>query len=156
MANEENGKEKQVELESINIEAWADWTGPRVNRDIRTGDKKTKFSVGLPIPATDAEAEELYGVPLARLIEKGTKQHSYDKDTDLANLIAGWLKAGDEMGDHADDVKTAVEADFKAPDKERKGESAQEKAARKELESLKKSSGLSYAEMVAKIKAAGM
>lgn len=153
---EENGKEKAVELESINIEAWSDWAGERVQREIRTGDKKTKFSVGLPLPTNDAQAQELYGCSLATLIRKGTKQHSYDKDGDLANTIAGWLKAGDTMTNHADDVALAVEIDFKAPDKERKGESPEEKAARKELESIKKSSKLTYAEMLAKIKAAGL
>ena len=149
-------EEKATELASINCDAWADWTGPRVNRDIRTGDKKTKFSVGLPIPTTDEEAQDLYGVPLARLIEKGVKQHSYDKDTDLSNTIAGWLKAGDDMTTKADDVALACEEDFKAPDKERKGESATEKAERKELAKIKKESGLSYAQILAKLKESGM
>lgn len=144
---EENGEKKGKELESIFVGAWSDWSGGRASRDVRTGDEKSKFTVGLPIPKTDEESQDLYGVDLAFLIEKGVKQHSYDSDTNLGNKISDWLKVGADMKDKAGDVAGILETDMIYSPKEKKaGEASKLKAAKAEL-------NMSLDEMVAFVKA---
>lgn len=119
-----NGEKKVKELASIHVEAWGDWAGERFARDIRTGDGKTKFTVGLPVPKTDEEADSLYGIPLAFLIRKGVKQHSYDSDSNLANKIADALKAGQATSDMPAMVADTLENDMIFTEKEKKASEA--------------------------------
>lgn len=142
-----NTEKKAKELESIHVEAWSDWQGERFARDIRTGDGKTKFTVGLPIPATDGESENLYGVKLAFLIRKGVKQHSYDSDSNLANKIAEGLKAGTPTSEMPAMVGETLENDMIFTEKEKK---ASEQSA---LKQAKTELNMSLTEMIEFIKA---
>ena len=140
MAEEE--KEKAVELKSVFVEIYPDWPGDREIRDFRFGDKLHKFSVGLPVPKTDQEAQDIYGADLAYLIKKGVKQHSYDNDTNLGNKFAEALKAGTDPSTLAPMVADTLEVDLIYTEKERKtGEATQLKAAKAEL-------GMSLSEMI--------
>lgn len=138
-----NGKDKAVELKSIFCEIYSDWTGDRVGRDFRFGDKVHKFSVGLPIPKTDDEAQALYGTDLAYFIKKGVLQHSYDCDTNLGNKFVEAIKAGVAVDTLPPVVAETLEEDLIYVEKERKaGEASQLKAAKAEL-------GMSLTEMIA-------
>jgi len=141
--NGTNGKEKAVELKSIYCEIYPDWQGDRVGRDFRYGDKVHKFSVGLPIPKTDEEAQDLYGVGLGYFIKKGVLQHSYDSDTNLGNKFEAAVKAGTAADTMPSIVSDTLEVDLIYTEKERKtGEASQLKAAKAEL-------GMSLSEMIA-------
>jgi hypothetical protein len=145
----ENGKgeAKAKELNSIFVEIFPDFDGSRVARDIRYGDGENKFTVSLPVPRTDEEAGEFYSTTLAALIEKGVKQHSYDRDT----LLGAFLKAELEKGTEADALAEQIAEKFEdelSTEPERKAPSG-EKAA---LKQAKAELGMSVAEMVAFIK----
>lgn len=97
----ENGKEgkvEKVELLGIALEIFPKWTGKRTSRDVKIGDGEHKFSVGLPVPSNDEEAKRLYDTTLADIIERGVKQLSYGKDTEVTKKIKADLKAGVNFG----------------------------------------------------------
>ena len=82
-----NEEAKKVELVGINLNIFSNWNGPRVTRDVKIGDGLHKFVTGLPVPRSNEEAQDLYKVKLEELIEKGVKQLSYDRDTNLGKEI---------------------------------------------------------------------
>jgi len=138
-----NGKEKAVELKSIFCEIYPDWQGDRVGRDFRFGDKVHKFSVGLPIPKTDEEAQDLYGTNLAYFVKKGVLQHSYDSDSNLGHKFVEALRAGTAADAMPAVVSETLEVDLIYIERERKtGEASELKAAKAEL-------GMSLSEMIA-------
>ena len=141
--NGTNGKEKAVELKSIYVEVWPDWKGPRVQREFRCGDGEHKFTTGLPCPQTDEEAQAIYGVNVEYATNKGWLQHSYDKDTNLGNILKAEVKKGTDMNSLPAMVAETIEKDFIWTETERKtGEASQLKAAKAEL-------GMSLSEMIA-------
>lgn len=93
-------KEKVVkkELIGIKLDIFPEFTGARVSRDVKIGDGTHKFTVGIPIPKNDEEAKSLYGMTIAKLIEKGAKQLSYDRDTDIGNMVKEAIKNNVDFG----------------------------------------------------------
>ncbi|RPI49718.1 MAG: hypothetical protein EHM49_09515, partial [Deltaproteobacteria bacterium] len=83
---EENGK-KARELISISVVPYPDWNGKTTSTDKRFGDGEHKFCVTLPVPQTDEESQELYGVDLVDIIEDGVIQGFYGA-RDVDNIIS--------------------------------------------------------------------
>ena len=119
---EELKKEKKPDRTGILLSIFKRWTGKRIERRIgiegtsydKDGNgKKLKtnyfFDTQLPVPATDAEAQELYSCNLADLIEAGVLQLSYDRDTSLGNMIVTALEAKTDFGKLADTTAYATE-----------------------------------------------
>jgi len=107
---EENGNKGSKERQGIALVIFPDWKGARTYRGIgiegtvtdKDG-KKTKlkqpfrFDTNIPVPATDAEAQELYSCKLSDLIEAGVMKLSYDRDTDIGNEITAELEKGTDF-----------------------------------------------------------
>jgi hypothetical protein len=118
----EEGKTKKVERVGILLSIFKNWTGKRTERRIgiegTSYDKdgkgtklKTKFffDTKLPVPTTDAEAQELYSCNLSDLIEAGVIQLSYDRDTSLGNMIVSALEKQTDFAQLADTTTYATE-----------------------------------------------
>jgi hypothetical protein len=138
-------REKKVDLKEIYVEIFGDWTGPRVKRDIRYGDKKTKFMVQLPIPTTDETSEELYNVKLSTILAKGVKQHSYDNDSNLGVILEGKAKAGIAASELAVIVAETLEASLFVTEEEK----ATKVSEVKKIKAAKAELGMSLDEMIA-------
>jgi hypothetical protein len=149
----EKEKVKPVELTSISVVVWPEWTGSRVQREIRYGDGVHKFSFGLPVPATDEEFIRLYNKGTSTFQHLGVLKRSYDADSLLRDVLKTALAAGKPAASLSGEVRLRIEADMPIMETEAvKSEAAQLKAAKASL-------GLSLAEMAAlaqKALAAGM
>jgi hypothetical protein len=95
----ETMKETKREIPSISIIAHPQWTGTRTNTDKRFPDKSAKYSLSVPVPTTDEEAQTFYGVSLTKLIEAGVVQGFYSA-SDIDNVI----KEAHSKGTPADDT----------------------------------------------------
>jgi hypothetical protein len=70
----------------IRLDIFPDFTGKRVERDIKIDDK-FKFECGLPIPTNEAQCQELYAISFDELVARGVLQVSYGKDDTIGNTI---------------------------------------------------------------------
>jgi len=85
--SETNGTKKETrELVSISIVPYPDWTGRTANSDKRFGDGVHKYGITVPIPTTDEEALELYGLKIEDLVAAGVAQKWYAA-RDVDNII---------------------------------------------------------------------
>ena len=140
-------KGKSTELESIYVSLFEDFDGARVSRDIRYGDGKNKFSVSLPIPRNEDEADRFYASTMADLLEKGVKQHSYDRDTALGNFLKEQREKGTAVSALATEIGPKFEAELSTtPERTPSAEKTILKQAKAEL-------GMSVAEMVEFVRA---
>lgn len=146
MADEKNGKTK--ELVSIAITPYPDWEGKTTTTDKRFGDKVHKFSIVVPIPLTEEECQETYGVSLESIIEAGVIQKWYGA-RDVDNVIQEALeKSQDPNSKDVIDLVTMAAADQKFTAKERVSQSKELKELKAGVASL----GMSPAEAIALLK----
>lgn len=143
-----NGEKKEKELNSILVEVWPDWTGPRVQREFRFGDGKNKFTTFLPVPTTEEDCEAIYGIGSSYALSKGWLQHSYDSDTNLGHIFVEKRKAGVDPATLPALVAETIEKDFVYHEKERKT-SAEDKADKAKLNAAKKDMDLTLDQMIA-------
>ena len=145
---EENGKAKARELVSIAVTPYPDWTGKTIISEKRFGDGVHKFSITVPVPATDEEAMEIYGISREDLCAAGTAQKWYGA-RDVDNVITEAREKG--LDPNSEDLLetitlTAGETKFSA--KERTSVSREMKTLKTELSGL----GMTPAEAIAMLK----
>lgn len=75
-----------IELIGHPINLFPDFKGKRIETDKRFGDKVNKATLSCPIPTTDEEAKQMYGVDLASLFNLGVKTHVYGESWFVAHL----------------------------------------------------------------------
>jgi len=163
---EENGNKGSKERQGIALVIFPDWKGARIERGIgiegtvtdKDG-KKTKlkqpfrFDVNLPVPATDAEAQELYSCKLSDLIEAGVMKLSYDRDTDIGNEITAELEKGTDFAtiDDVSKFEKALQDGMSTP-KERTPSMAREnKKKASQLDALMEQYGVASPEELANL-----
>ena len=111
-----------VEIISIFVDAWPKWTGatieskkysPQKNDDGVKYAKRFRFDFNMPIPTNDDEAQQLYGVTMAKILAAGVSQISY-AETSLTKKITDHFNAGDDMESEAlfDALAKAAPQDF--------------------------------------------
>jgi len=147
--SETNGSKKEVrELTSISIVPYPEWTGKTGNSDKRFGDGLHKYGITTPIPSTNNEAMELYGITLDDLISAGVAQKWYGA-RDVDNVIKEALDKGTDPND-GDLIETltitALEQKFSA--RERTSVTRELKTLKSDLAGL----GMSPAEAIALLK----
>ena len=74
-----NGTKKARELTSISI-IMEGWDGATTTTDKRvgpTGEAKAKYSITIPVPTTEEDAQKFYNCDLASLVEAGVIQKWY-------------------------------------------------------------------------------
>ncbi len=145
---EENGKAKARELVSIAVQPYPDWSGKTTQTEKRFGDKAHKFSITVPVPATDTEAQEIYGISLESLIEAGVVQKWYGA-RDVDNVISEAFDKGlDPNSEDLLDTITLTAGETKFSAKERTSVSREMKTLKTELSGL----GMTPAEAIAMLK----
>lgn len=136
------------EIPSVAITVNDAWNGRRVNTDKRFPDKSVKFSLSIPVPESDADAQKLYGVPLVKIIEAGVIQGFYSA-TGIDNVI----KEAHENGLTASDT-TVIEM-VKEAAEEHKFVARERTSVSKEVKTLKSNitaSGMSIVEAIEAMK----
>ena len=146
---EENGKTKARELVSISITPFEGaWDGKTTTTDKRFGDGKHKFTVTVPVPENDADAQDIYGMSLVDLITAGVIQKWYGS-RHLDNVIQELKEKGaDPNSQETLDTVTKAAADQSWEKVERTGKTKELKALKGELDGL----GMSPAEAIALLK----
>ena len=119
--NETEVKEVKTEIKPISIICHPNYKGNRVT-SAKYGkiDSKTKvrFDCSIPVPSNDEEAEELYNISIAKLIEKGTRQHMYDENV-TNNLIKENIERLETV-EFTNELQTELETALFTTKKERK------------------------------------
>jgi hypothetical protein len=109
---------KTRELTSISILPFGDvWEGQTTTTDKRFGDGKHKFTVTVPVPATDAESQEFYGCDLKDIVEAGVIQKWYGA-RNLDNVIAELFGKGRKYDEETKKFSVVNEADLVDPNSE--------------------------------------
>jgi len=143
-----NGETKARELTSIAITPYPDWEGKTTTTDKRYGDKEHKFSISVPVPSTDEEAQELYGVSLESLTEAGVIQKWYGA-RDVDNVIKeAFGNAQDPNSDDVIEVVTIAACEQRFEAKARVSQAKETKKWASEV----KASGMTYQEAIAAMK----
>jgi hypothetical protein len=149
--NMENGsaeKKAARELVSISIVAHPEYSGKTTTTDKRFGDGKHKFSITVPVPETDDDAQAIYGVSMASLIEAGVIQKWYGA-RDVDNVITEAAeKSQDPNSQDVIDLVTLAASEQKFSAKERVSQTKELKSLKNELSGL----GMSAAEAIALLK----
>lgn len=132
VVDEKDANGKLIDFEEVVLEvqeAVADGTVVTYNPNNRSIKMKQnyRFDVNLPIPTTDEDAKELYGITLVELVEAGVSKLSYDRDTGIGNTITSALARGVEFGtiDDISEYEKTFEDELKTP-KERVASVAKE------------------------------
>jgi hypothetical protein len=151
----ESAKKERV---GIDLPIYPDFKGGRVTRYFGLTDEY-RFDIQVPVPKTDEECQSLYGVPLATIIAKGAKQHSYDNDTNLRNLVKEAVEKGETFAS-IEDVSTyavTLQDDMSTPKERKTSAAAQNKKDAEELKRFKEEAGVEsmdeLRELIAKAKA---
>jgi len=119
MAEETKTKERV----GIKLDLFPNWSGKRTSRSLgiegtaEIDGKKTKikqnyrFDCEIPVPSTDEEAVEIFGegMTIDTLVAMGVEKISYDRDTNIGNLITQDLVNGVDFGNLEDVDKYATE-----------------------------------------------
>lgn len=129
--NETNGTEaaKAKTYEGVAVRLIDNPPNGTVDRDIRVKGTDKKFIVVLPIPTNDEEAMEWYNKTIEQLLAKGVKQHSYDSDGDVRNLLETKTAAGEDPADYADEFRAEFTEALKA-EKQARAKGGKAKAER--------------------------
>ena len=145
-----NGDDKKAarELTSISIVAHPEYSGMTTTTDKRFGDGKHKFSITVPVPETDDDAQAIYGVSMALLIEAGVIQKWYGA-RDVDNVITEAAEKGqDPNSQDVINLVTLAAGEQKFSAKERVSQTKELKSLKNELSGL----GMSAAEAIALLK----
>jgi len=148
MSNEENGKAKARELTSIAITPFEGWGGDSITVEKRFGDKVHKFSIVVPVPTTDEDAQKTYGVDMIKIIKAGVSQLWYGA-RDVDNIITeAQEKEQDPNSSDVIELVTMAAAEQKFTAKARVSQARETKV----LETSVKGAGMSIAEAIAAMK----
>lgn len=149
MANGETEKKATRELTSISITPFDGvWEGKTTSTDKRFGDGKHKFTIVVPVPETDADAQDVYGMSLVDLITAGVIQKWYGS-RHLDNTIQELKEKGaDPNSQEALDIVTKAAADQSWEKAERTGKTKELKQLKGELDGL----GMTPTEAIALLK----
>jgi hypothetical protein len=148
MTNGTAEEKKARELVSISIVAHPEYSGKTTTTDKRFGDGKHKFSITVPVPETDDDAQAIYGVSMASLIEAGVIQKWYGA-RDVDNVITEAAEKGqDPNSQDVIDLVTLAAGEQKFSAKERVSQTKELKSLKNELSGL----GMSAAEAIALLK----
>lgn len=101
--NGTNGTNGSVNYEAIGLALDPKWEGEATSRDFRVKGTDRKFTVRLPIPTNDEQAQKFYACTIADLIKKGVVQRSYDADTPCRNLAEERVTKGEAPEEFAND-----------------------------------------------------
>lgn len=130
---ETNNKAKVRELISIAITPFPDWEGETITVEKRFGDKLHKFSIIVPVPLTDEEAEETYSIDMAKIRKAGVSQLWYGA-RDVDNVITEALEKGrDPNSQTVLDLVTIAAADQKFTARERVSQAKETKVLASEV-----------------------
>lgn len=113
-----------------------------------------RFDANLPVPTTDEDSMNLYGVSLASLVEAGVMKLSYDRDTNIGNDITEAIIKGEDFGTIPDVSKfeKSFEDELSTPKEKAVSQAKENKKKASELDALMEKFGVaSPAELAALI-----
>ena len=112
-----------------------------------------RFDVALPLPTTDEDAQALYGVSLASLVEAGVMKISYDRDTNIGNEITSAIKSGIDFAEIEDVDKYAAtfQEEISTPKEKTVSQAKENKKKASELDALMAKYGVTSAAELASL-----
>lgn len=78
---------EKKEMVTLSIDVFSNWNGCRVERDFRFPKQGFKLSGNFPVPETNEQCQDLYGINLGELISAGVKQLTYGRDSLISKLV---------------------------------------------------------------------
>lgn len=151
MADTNGTEKKKIEYMEERVDLFQSWSGTRVERRTHIPARELAILFTVPVPATDEEAQSMFGCDMSAIIEKGVIQITYDKDS----FVDDWKK--DPA--HADSTPEEYGQEFEKslvsiPTKREKRSELKTKAA--DMKKLEAATGLTVDQILAKLREAGI